>query len=197
MAKTQHDIDRDAKAKAIATVARRLFVDEGYDAISMSRLALEANVAPNTLYWYFADKDALLLAVLDAVLADALQDWARRKQSSFEARLLWLLDQLESVQKLISTVHARSNVSRAVNAWHDAFHELFEAYVLEQLREAGFSDADGTPASRLIAYCVEGLLAHPTSRAERRAFVRFLIESLGARVAHRPKKERGRLHKTT
>jgi AcrR family transcriptional regulator len=190
MAKTQHDIDRDAKAKAIATVARRLFVDEGYDAISMSRLALEANVAPNTLYWYFTDKDALLLAVLDAVLSDALQDLARRKHSSFESRLLWLLDQLESVRKLVSTVHARANVSVTVNTWHEAFHKLFEAYVLEQLREAGLSDADGTPASRLIAYCVEGLLAHPTSRAERRAFVRFLIESLGSRVARTPKKER-------
>ena len=147
----------------------------------MSRLAQQADVAPNTLYWYFVDKDALLLAVLDAVLADVLQDLARRKQSSFESRLLWLLDQLESVQKLISTVHARANVSAGVNAWHEAFHKLFETYMIEQLREAGLDEVDALPASRLIAFSVEGLLAHPGSRAERRAFARFLIEALGSR----------------
>ena len=179
MAKTQAGVDREAKAKAIVEVARRLFVDEGYDAVAMSRLALMADVAPNTLYWYFADKDALLLAVLDAVLADALADLARRKEASFEARLTWLLDQLESVQKLVSTVHARANVSPRVHAWHEGFHRLFEAYVLEQLHEAGLGEADARPASRLIAYAVEGLLAHPCSRAERRTFVSFLIASLG------------------
>ena len=178
MAKTQHGVDRQAKAKAIVDVARKLFVDEGYDAISMSRLALMADVAPNTLYWYFADKDALLLAVLDAVLADALEDLARRERSSFEARLLWLLDQLESVRKLVSTVHARANVSPRVHAWHEGFHRLFEAYVLEQLHEAGIREDDAAPASRLIAYSVEGLLAHPCSPAERRTFVRFLVAAL-------------------
>ena len=183
MAKTQHGVDRETKAKAIVEVARRLFVDEGYDAIAMSRLALMADVAPNTLYWYFADKDALLLAVLDAVLADALKDPARRKTSSFEARLLWLLDQLESVHKLISTVHARANVSASVHAWHESFHRLFEAYLLEQLHEAGLNGAKAAPASKLIAYSVEGLLAHPCSRAERRTFVRFLVESLVTRAS--------------
>lgn len=178
MAKTQHGVDREAKAKAIVEVARKLFIDEGYDAIAMSRLAIMADVAPNTLYWYFADKDALLLAVLDAVLADALQDLARHKRSSFEARLLWLLDQLESVQKLVSTVHARANVSARVHAWHEGFHRLFEAYVLEQLHQAGVHGANAAPASKLIAYSVEGLLAHPCSRAERRTVVRFLVESL-------------------
>jgi len=184
MAKTHQDINRAAKAEAIVAVARRLFIHEGYDGISMSRLAREADVAPNTLYWYFADKDALLLAVLDAVLADALQDLARRKRGSLEARLLWLLDQLEAVQKLISTVHARANVSAGVHDWHERFHELFEAYVIEQLREAGLTEARAAPASRLIAYSVEGLLAHPCSHAERRAFVRFLVEALRGRVPH-------------
>lgn len=182
MARTHHDIARDEKAKAIIAVAARLFIQEGYDATSMSRLARQADVAPNTLYWYFADKDALLLAVLDDVLAVALQDLARRKRSSFESQLLWLLDQLESVQKLIATVHARANGSPAVHAWHEAFHRLFDAYVLEQLREAGLPAADAAPASRLIAYSVEGLLAHPCSRAERRAFVRFLLASLQGRL---------------
>lgn len=178
MAKTQHGVDRQAKAEAIVEVARRLFIDEGYDAISMSRLALMADVAPNTLYWYFADKDALLLAVLDAVLADAQKDLSRRKNSSFEAQLLWLLDQLESARKLVSTVHARANVSASVHAWHEGFHRMFDAYVHEQLRAAGASEEDRKPASRLVAYCVEGLLAHPCSRADRRALIRFLVKSL-------------------
>lgn len=36
----------------------------------MSRLAKQAGVAANTVYWYFEDKDDVLLAVLNAVMAD-------------------------------------------------------------------------------------------------------------------------------
>jgi len=66
MARTKREQDREAKREEIVAAARALFVGEGYEATSMSRLAAAAGVAPNTIYWYFPDKDEVLVAVLDA-----------------------------------------------------------------------------------------------------------------------------------
>ena len=37
----------------------------------MGRLAIAAGIAANTIYWYFADKDDVLVAVLNDVMAEA------------------------------------------------------------------------------------------------------------------------------
>ncbi|WP_155771679.1 helix-turn-helix domain-containing protein, partial [Mycobacterium asiaticum] len=70
MARNKRPQAADEKRAEIVAAARRLFIDAGYDATSMSRLAKEAGVAPNTIYWYFGDKDDVLIAVLDSVMAD-------------------------------------------------------------------------------------------------------------------------------
>jgi AcrR family transcriptional regulator len=70
MARNKRPQPADEKRAEIVAAARRLFVEDGYDATSMSRLAKEAEVAPNTIYWYFGNKDDVLIAVLTAVMAD-------------------------------------------------------------------------------------------------------------------------------
>jgi AcrR family transcriptional regulator len=52
-------------AKIVAN-ARRLFARHGYDRVSMDRLAAACRVTKPTLYYYFRDKRAVLLAVLQA-----------------------------------------------------------------------------------------------------------------------------------
>ncbi|PQP53755.1 TetR/AcrR family transcriptional regulator, partial [Mycolicibacterium austroafricanum] len=69
------------KRAEIVTAARELFVDAGYDATPMGRLAAAAGVAANTIYWYFEDKDAVLIAVLDEVMTDA---WAQYQSVAAE-----------------------------------------------------------------------------------------------------------------
>ena len=46
--------------RKIADVAGRLFRDEGYDSVSMRRIAKELKLAPMTLYQYFPSKLAML-----------------------------------------------------------------------------------------------------------------------------------------
>ncbi|MES2917128.1 MAG: helix-turn-helix domain-containing protein, partial [Pseudomonadota bacterium] len=75
MARTKREQERDAKRDEIVAAARRLFVDEGFDATAMSRLATAAGVAPNTIYWYFKDKDEVLVAVLDAEFSAGLAEY--------------------------------------------------------------------------------------------------------------------------
>ena len=55
--------------ETVLTAARRIADDEGVDRLTMRRLAGELGVMPNALYTYIPDKEALLDALLDDLLA--------------------------------------------------------------------------------------------------------------------------------
>ena len=55
--------------ETVLAAARRIADDEGVDRLTMRRLAGELGVMPNALYTYVPDKDALLDALLDDLLA--------------------------------------------------------------------------------------------------------------------------------
>src|ERR671913_1071568 len=55
--------------EAVLGAARRVADDQGVDHLTMPRLAAELGVTPNALYTYFPDKEALLDALVDDLLA--------------------------------------------------------------------------------------------------------------------------------
>lgn len=60
---------RDARGRLLAT-ARALFLTEGIRATGIDRVIAESDVAKATLYHHFATKEDLVVAVLEALLAD-------------------------------------------------------------------------------------------------------------------------------
>lgn len=74
---------------AILASAERLFSEQGYDAISMSAIAKDANTSKANIYHHFKSKHHLYLAVLDnaaaysAELLDRLED----EPGTFESKL--------------------------------------------------------------------------------------------------------------
>jgi TetR/AcrR family transcriptional regulator, tetracycline repressor protein len=64
----------------VLAAARRIADAEGVDRLTMRRLAAELGVLPNALYTYVPDKEALLDALIDDLLAgvdtgEAARDW--------------------------------------------------------------------------------------------------------------------------
>lgn len=51
--------------RAILTKARRLLVTEGYNALSMRKIARKAGCSPTSIYLHFKNKDALTHALID------------------------------------------------------------------------------------------------------------------------------------
>lgn len=60
------------RKKQLLDCARRIGCTEGASAISIRRLAKEANIAVGTVYQYFDSKRELLLALIEEYWADAL-----------------------------------------------------------------------------------------------------------------------------
>ena len=58
------------RRRSVTEAARALFVNEGYSAVSIRRVAAVAGVTPKTLYSYFESKLALLLSLWSDVFMD-------------------------------------------------------------------------------------------------------------------------------
>jgi AcrR family transcriptional regulator len=58
-----------ALRQEILTAARELFVKEGYENVSMRRIAEKIEYSPTTIYLYFRDKDELLHEMCDETFA--------------------------------------------------------------------------------------------------------------------------------
>jgi AcrR family transcriptional regulator len=160
--------DREEKRAELVAAARRLFIQDGYDATSMASLARAAGVAPNTIYWYFGDKDDLLIAVLDAVLAEALSDYVAVADRPIAEQMLWTVRHLQQLQRLVTTVHARIGRSDALSAWHDTFHATTEGLLRASIKHA-VPPAALDAEVRIAVFAVEGLLTHDMSEPDQRA----------------------------
>lgn len=55
--------EREEMKDLILQTAMRLFLDEGYDKVSMRRIADEIEYSPGTIYLYFRDKDEIMYAL--------------------------------------------------------------------------------------------------------------------------------------
>lgn len=143
----------------------------------MSRIADAAGVTPNTIYWYFKDKDAVLIAVLNAVVDDALSEYQAISERPLDELLPWLLSRLESSRKLVTTVHARIALSLDLNEWHDRFHLASESLLRSQLERAGVPAATIDAEAKIGIFAFEGMLMHDIGETENLA----ICEALAAR----------------
>lgn len=175
MAKNKRDIDAQVKREDIAAHALDLFLAKGYEATSMAMISASAGIAPNTIYWYFAGKDEVFVAALDRLTQRLLAEFASQNLETNAQRLGWLMKQLGQYRQLISTVHARLTQSDTVNQWHDGFHQMLEAVIVEQLRKSGTPEKLIRMMTTVGVFVVEGLLVHPHTAQQQEAIMAWLL----------------------
>jgi AcrR family transcriptional regulator len=63
-------VDKEQKRKDIALACKELFIREGIAKITISQIAKEAGVGKGTIYDYFANKEDIVFAILDILMAE-------------------------------------------------------------------------------------------------------------------------------
>lgn len=159
MPTNRRPVPKEQKREELLSAAAELFVRDGYDATSMSKLATRAGVTANTLYWYFRDKDELLVAVADRYLGTLLNDHAAVADQPLADQLRWLVECLRPVKHLVVTVHNRVAVSDTVATWHRKFHHSVEALFERQLPVPVIADRRAAEVAA-AAFALEGALTH-------------------------------------
>ncbi|RYI99200.1 MAG: TetR family transcriptional regulator [Actinomycetales bacterium] len=177
MPRNRRPRDREEKSSEIVDAAVSLFTTLGYEKTSLASIAKAAGVTTNTIYWYFRDKDALLVAVLDDLLREGLQGLDELDDQPAVDQLLWVVERLLAYDKLVTTVHALAPDSPVVGVWHDGFHEAADAMLAEVLRQAGVPEQQVAPRTRLGVFAVEGLLTHRLPQEEQRAVLELVLSS--------------------
>lgn len=159
MPTNRRPVPKEQKREELLSAAAELFVRDGYDATSMSKLAAHAGVTANTLYWYFQDKDELLVGVADRYLGMLVSDHAAIADQPLAEQLRWLVERLRPVKHLVATVHNRVAVSDAVATWHQKFHHSVEALFERQLPAPVIADRCAAEAAA-ATFALEGALTH-------------------------------------
>jgi AcrR family transcriptional regulator len=169
------DRGRRTREKLLAA-ARRLFEERGYAATRMSDISPEAGVSHGTVYTWFADKEAVLRALVDEIvgqayaalavgdeISDPLQRMAEANRRYLEAyrrdgRMLEVVEEVATTDpryREVLTGIRRDHIARVTRE-------------IERLQRSGIAAADVDPAIAASALCamVEGFGRHWYGRGE-------------------------------
>ena len=153
------DEDKDVRRDAILRAARRVFADQGFHATKMATVARAAGVSYGTVYSYFANKEALFHAVMDAeadalrerVLAGALADPTAAIRRAFEH----LEAEPDATRVLFGDLAgSRDEFGRHLHAITERFVDDIAVIVTEGQRHGLIVDAP----PRLVAFSIVALV---------------------------------------
>lgn len=153
---------RESRQK-ILEAAARVAGERGYDGATIARVSKESGLPASSIYWHFADKDALLAAVVEA----SFELWLGRVSLAIGATAAEKVRALsESVARafrespdflrlgLMLALERRSDELEARRLYLRLRHEALDRFVGELLGERSMmSVAD---ARRLVTYALAG-----------------------------------------
>lgn len=142
---TRRERERADLTQLILDGARRVFERDGHDGLSIRKVAKEIEYSPGTIYLYYKDKDALMLALH--------QDAFVRKAELFAP----LMDVEDPQERLIAM--GRSYIKHALSKPSD-FHLMFvDACPMQTLREEGREwHTSNSAYQMLVATVAEGVV---------------------------------------
>lgn len=143
----------------VVDAATTLLDNYGIADLSMRRLARELAVTPGALYWHFANKQELLGAVADRILAgvdDVSADWG--------ARVADICGQLRDA--LLSHTDGAELVSASFAAGQSEAMALILSWLADAAADAGVDSGHAAVAARTVLYYVLGFTADEQSRLQ-------------------------------
>jgi AcrR family transcriptional regulator len=174
---------RQGVREAILQTTARLVAEQGVRAVTMMQIAEETGIGRATLYKYFPDVEAILVAWHEGHVAEHLAQMTtlRSGEGAPADRLRAVLELYASIQRehhateLAAMLHRGQHVAHA----RDHLRELLRS-LLRECASAGAVRRDVSP-DELASYCLHALAAATVaqSRAAVQRLVRVTMDGLG------------------
>ncbi|WP_019637609.1 TetR/AcrR family transcriptional regulator [Paenibacillus fonticola] len=146
--------DGPPTSQHILTTASRLFMENGFESVSMNMVAQHSGVTKASVYYYFPTKNELFVACMAAVLDNVKQriETALAQPGSFQERLVLIAQNYLQVPQ----VHMDGMVEKVKQHLSEEQHEQLNQHenALYETLEKGFAAA----ASRGEIHCEEPFL---------------------------------------
>lgn len=161
----------EARKNQILDAALLVFAQHGFAAARMDDIALASGLSKGTLYWYFPSKDALILGLLQRLLASQLQYLQVLTASRgpigerFYLFVQQFIDALTALPQLTSlllefyALAARQDEARGFfRAFFRQYRDVFEGMFGQGIEQGEFRAVDTAEASQQFLALGEGLL---------------------------------------
>jgi len=186
MPRNRPDRTRDDKTAELVAIARKLFLEQGYEGTTIAAIAREAGIATNVVHWYFRTKDDLFVAALESLQLGDLEAARARLSRSTPGQEEKVLEELltEFVWRrldrygLIATLHERSHVSSVVAEFHERAHRRYADYLGRAIDRCPVPTGDRKLVVEALITAVEGLVIHRASKREAKRMMIFLAKRL-------------------
>lgn len=152
---------RQRRARAdVSRVAVRLFAEQGYAATTTEQVAQAADLSRSTLFRYFSDKDDLVFAIEDDLLAvstSAVADAAGRTPwSALRAAALAVAQEVAAMRELMVRRHDVVATSPGLQARAAGKHRRWADALAGVLQQAyGLDPSEAALLPRLAVACFE------------------------------------------
>lgn len=150
----------------IIDAGTRVLVANGYDGASTNRIAAEAGISPGSLYQYFPNKDAIVLAVVDRYRARLERDITEQLAGMLEAQPVDLVTSI--LAALVESLAREPEILRAIvenvprhagvetfASFEQRVADLLRGYLM--MRRDLLRDADLETAIWMVVQVVESL----------------------------------------
>jgi AcrR family transcriptional regulator len=180
--KERHERDREAISRAILDAARELFVAEGYQQVSIRKIAERIEYSPAAIYGYFASKDDIFFALAEEgfrLLSQAGDPANRGERRALEPldrirASFWRLYEFSREQpQYFALMFVDRSVPRITREYDRfTFVRDMKSDIVGQIQEcidAGSlpSSVDPSVACRLLTMAVIGVAAVGSARSRR------------------------------
>jgi len=177
---------RRAVRDAALDTAAALVAEQGLRSVTMSQIAVETGIGRATLYKYFSDVEAILVAWHERQVTVHLEHLADIRDQAGEAgeRLAAVLEAYALIlnehhgTELAAVLHQGEHIARAQQHLSDFIRDL-----LIEAAETGYVRDDVAP-DELASYCLHALTAASSlpSKASVRRLVTVILAGLHART---------------
>jgi AcrR family transcriptional regulator len=148
----------------ILTAAARIFDERGYRATTTNHVAAEAGVSVGSLYQYFPNKDALLVALAERHIDEVAGRFGERLARLREEQpplvatvrsLVELTVELNDTSRLHAILFSECPRTPALDERLDRFSDLLTTEVAWHLERTGTGGVDAVLRSRLVIAAVD------------------------------------------
>ena len=179
-------------SEKIKEATLNLLAEKGYEAISMRKIAKEANVALGQLTYYYKTKDSLIVLVVKEVL-EAFYNEFEEKVNNSDNKIEVIVDGIESVlkeetkiERLLITVISQAQVNKKLqkilgDSWSKILNLIATCYMneYEKLTMEHASLKSRLLVSSAIESIVEKILKVEFSTDNQATLIREAAEKLG------------------